>query len=53
MALMSIIEQLITGIKNFRKDDIRNNFDETILNLFFMDLDLSSEAMENRYTDYI
>lgn len=50
---MSIIEQLISGIRKFRKDDIRENFDEIILNLFFMDLELSGEAMENRYKSYI
>ena len=40
MALMSIIEQLILGIRKFRRDEIKNNFNEDILNIFFMDLDL-------------
>lgn len=40
VALMSIIEQLILGIRKFRREDIKNNFNEDILNIFFMDLDL-------------
>ena len=40
IALMSIIEQLILGIRKFRKDDIKNHFSEDILKIFFMDLEL-------------
>ena len=40
VALISIIEQLIAGLRNFRKEDLKKNFSEEILNIFFMDLDL-------------
>ncbi len=40
VALMAIIEQLISGIRKFRKEDIRQNLNEDMLNIFFMDFDL-------------
>lgn len=55
VALMSIIEQLILGIRKFRREDIKNNFNEDILNIFFMDLDLdlTESSLQNKYIQYI
>ena len=52
---MSIIEQLILGMRKFRRDEIRNNFNDDILKIFFMDLDieLTGSSLENKYLQYI